>query len=96
MYPTISTHLAIIVSYLGATNTQGSRVKLTLPRFKKSRILPFDYRIGNTTLQAIQELGDNGIKIIAKAEIDKGNTILMVEWENDFESGNVAKYFKIK
>ena len=96
MHKTIETHLAVIVSYFGATNTQGSRVKLTLPRFKKYRAFPFDYESGSTTLQAIKTLGENGINVLSRAELDDHKTILMVEWENDFTNGNVAKFFNIK
>ena len=33
----------IEVKYLGATNTQGSRVKITSLRFKDSVVIPFNY-----------------------------------------------------
>lgn len=34
----------IEVKYIGASNTRGSRVKLTSLRFKDSVILPYDYK----------------------------------------------------
>lgn len=53
------------VKYLGATNTRGSRVKITDTRFQKSVILSVSYKV--TVLEQAKEfLESKGIKLVSR------------------------------
>jgi len=72
--------LAVIVKYIPATDTKGSRVKLTLPRYKKSKFISFDHSL-NTSYQ-IAEAYLNANNISVKAEADLGEEhLLLVSWD---------------
>lgn len=58
----------IKVSYLGATNTRGSRVKLHSDRFEKTKIIPYDYVHAYTLPIAIDYLTKQGFELIGQAE----------------------------
>lgn len=58
----------IKVKYLGATNTKGSRVKLTSEHFDESITFPFDYEKNSTNDMAIDWLQAHGHRVIAQAK----------------------------
>jgi hypothetical protein len=58
----------IRVKYLGATNTLGSRVKITSDRFKQSITIPFDHQYNNCEDMAAAELIRRGFNVIALAD----------------------------
>lgn len=58
----------IKVKYLGATNTMGSRVKLTSERFNQSKTIPFDYTLNNINDMAAKYLKKTGHKIAGQVE----------------------------
>ena len=58
----------IKVTYLGATNNKGSRVKMYSERFLKSKTIPFNHGIGNILEIAKNYLLRNGFEIIGQAE----------------------------
>jgi hypothetical protein len=62
----IARMIAVRVSYIGPGNRTGSKVRMTLPEFGKSRILPYDYHVGNVDCQALAFLLENGIEVVGK------------------------------
>jgi hypothetical protein len=92
---TVKSLRAIVVTYLGATDTQPSRVKLYLPMFKKSQVFQVDYNIVSTDLQAIKILKKNGIKVVARTAVNHQSSILLVNYDDGLLVGKVAKFFKL-
>jgi len=58
----------ITVKYLPATNTRGSRVKLTSTRFEQSVIIGYDHAKNNIEDIAVDYLKQNGHVIAGKAD----------------------------
>ncbi len=63
---------AFEVSYLGATNSMGSRVKIKDYRFKESKTISYDYKFNSTYEIAQDYLSKKGIKLIGIAEAEGG------------------------
>jgi hypothetical protein len=63
----------VLVQYLGATNTRGSRVKLTSTRHGDSITLPLDYAHNTCYEQAAEWLQDHGQRVIGRTEWKHGN-----------------------
>jgi len=57
------------ISYLPATNTKGSRIKIKDTRHEKTVIIPFDYNFDNIKQGAFEYLKSIGIDILASSEI---------------------------
>jgi len=72
----------IEVTYLGATNTKGSRMKLKSLRFGDSILLPNDNRYFRMTEQAENYLKAAGYKIVCYGETDKGYIIATDTFES--------------
>jgi len=66
------------VKYLPATNTMGSRVKLTSPRLNESKTLPYNYSLSSITEMAEDYLIELGQKIVGQGE-GKGHDIIILE-----------------
>lgn len=63
------THFHVFnVKYLGPTNHQGSRVKITTTRFKKSKTISFDHALNNIEDMAAAYLEAHGFKVEGTAE----------------------------
>ena len=59
----------ITVKYFGATNTRGSRLKLTDTRFNnKSKYIPFNYSLNNINDMAAEYLTSIGFIIAGQCE----------------------------
>lgn len=56
------------VKYLGATNTRGSRVKITSDRFKNSTTISYDHALNNIEDMAVSYLQKRGYHIVGIAE----------------------------
>jgi hypothetical protein len=71
----------IEAKYIGASNTRGSRIKLTSLRFPNdSFTFSYNYNFNNTLDMAIDELENIGIKIAGYGyDEKKGNYILATE-----------------
>ena len=67
---------AFKITYLGATNTRGSRVKITSLRFEQSKLLSYNNEDRDSTETAKKYLEANGYPIIGQAE-DKHGMILL-------------------
>lgn len=59
---------ALQVTFLGATNTKGSRVKIKSERFNKSKIISYNYEFNNIYDIAKDYLEKNGFEIIGLSE----------------------------
>jgi len=70
---------AIHITYLGPTNTKGSRVKLTSKRLKQSVTLYRDYSSSHALDQAIDYLTSRGFSLVATTE--DGAIILSTTFE---------------
>jgi hypothetical protein len=70
------TLIAVSVRFLGATNTKGARVKLTLSRFNESKTIPYDYEKNNAEGVAIAFFLGHGIQPFARYCTSKGSTLL--------------------
>lgn len=84
------------ISYHGATNYNGSRIKITEPKRmnhdkKEFVVLPFDYEIGDMTKQGLKYLLSIGMKPVSRcSDVDKV-TILCDNWSEDFINLNGTK-----
>lgn len=58
----------IKTSYLGATNTKGSRVKIYSERFSQSVVIPYNYQFNSAQDIAIHWLQSKGFEIVGKGE----------------------------
>jgi hypothetical protein len=72
----------IEVTYHGATNTQGARVKITSHRFKESKYISFDYALNTIYDMAEVYLKNKGFEIVAMGETQKGFAILSSTFEH--------------
>jgi len=58
----------IKVKYLPATNSRGSRVRMTDTRLKESKVIDFDYTLNTIEEMAEKYLTAKGVPIIGKIE----------------------------
>lgn len=68
----------IVVSYLGATNSRGSRMKLTSLRFNDSITLNYDYSFNSGKDQAIKYLHETGFDPIGAGYDQKKQDSLII------------------
>ena len=84
------------ITYHGATNYNGSRIKITEPKRmnhdkKEFVTLPYDYEIGDTAKQGLKYLLSIGMKPVARCSYFDKITILCDNWYNDFINLNGTK-----
>jgi hypothetical protein len=86
-------YIAATVKYLPVTDSRGSRVKITLPRFKVSKTIPFDHQYNNSEDIAIAFLESHEVSIDGTAEIDNGS-VLLIDWTlaNRFALEQIFKF----
>ena len=85
--------IAIVVKYHESTDNKGSRISLTLPRFKSKRIyIPFSYEYRDSLDNATSALDAAGIKVAAHLDMDS-HYILCCDWS---ERPAIFKTFGIK
>lgn len=77
--PEVPQVLGVVVSYLSATNARGSRVKFTLPRWKKSKIISYDHSCRDTLEIALRWFHAHGIVPMGFMDTGGGYTFA-VEW----------------
>lgn len=56
------------VTFLGATDTKGSRIKIQSERFEESKTISYNYEYNNTFEGAQNYLESKGFDLIGKAE----------------------------
>ena len=83
----------IKVTFVGPTNTRGSRIKIYEPiRYSdekvKSKIFSYDYSIGNVEDQAFKILSENGFNIVGRASDLDNYIFLCNNWGEDFKQVN--------
>lgn len=73
---------AFLVTYVGPSNSRGSRVKIQDLRFRESVTIPYSYSYNRITDMAEEYLKGLGIKVVGQAEFaDKGDLL----FSNNFE-----------
>lgn len=72
---------AIEVKFLGPTNANGSRVRLTSARFEQSKTIPYDHRLSSITDMAQVWLSENGFNVLYQAESKDGYLLLTDTFE---------------
>ena len=72
--------IALLVNYIPATNTKGSRVSLHSPRFNKRKYIPYDHAYNSSRDIAISYLERNGIFPVAEAE-GKNEHIFLISFD---------------
>lgn len=75
-------YIAATVKYIPASNSRGSRVKITLPRFNVSKTTPFDHQYNNSEDIAVAYLQANGIVINGSAELGD-QSVLLIDWTTE-------------
>lgn len=72
----------ILVTFLGPTNSRGSRIKLTSQRFENrdSVTIDFDHRYSNTFNQAADWLSNHGYTTLASGESSNGYIFAVMEF----------------
>lgn len=74
-------HRTFLVKYLGPTNAQGSRIKITDCNFDSSITLSYDYEFNHMTDQAIYYLLEKGFDVEGVASANKErNTLICCKW----------------
>ena len=68
------------VKYVGATNSNNSRVNIKDLRFNKSKTINYNYELSNIHDMAQQYLESKGIELVGKAESKNGYLM----WTSDF------------
>lgn len=69
----------ILVSYVGASNTKGSRISLKSFRFNDSIILDLDHRFNSIADQVEEFFEKKGIKILGKAEWKNNDYVFFID-----------------
>ena len=77
----------IVVSYMGATNTRGSKMKLTSLRFGDSVLLSYDYSFNQGKDQAIKYFDPIG----AGYDEKKGDSIIICKSFNSLKETKKLK-----
>jgi len=73
------------VSYLGPTNTSGSRIKINDYRFGESKTIPYVYGSRDAAEGAVAYLNTIGIKIFAKFETTKIDGLLTKDFSKSIK-----------
>lgn len=60
---------AFTIKYLGATNTKGSRIKITSERFEQSITISYNHEFNSAIDCALAYLLNKGFNIVGQAEI---------------------------
>jgi len=68
--------IAISVRFLGATNTKGARVKLTVSRFNTSKTISFDYEHNSAEDTAVSFFKSHGVTPFARCCTASGSMLL--------------------
>lgn len=63
----------IQVTYMPATNTLPTRIKLSSARFEQSIIIPYGYNDSHMTETAERYLQEKGFEIVGLCELGKGD-----------------------
>lgn len=78
---TLPNYHILEVSFIGATDHAGSRVRIKSQRFHKSVTLDYDHRFNNTAEIAQNWLTKKGFNLIGKAENNNGYFLISDTFE---------------
>jgi hypothetical protein len=70
--------LAVICKYIGPSNVKGSRVKMTLPIWKKSKVISYNHELDNISDMAAAWLAENGVEVEAECSLGASEDMLVV------------------
>ena len=76
--------MAVLVSYVGPTNTKGARIKLTLPLWEKRVWLSYNYEERDSEAGALRWYAEANLRPIARA--CKGLRVILLFSFDDAES----------
>ncbi len=79
---TLQNFHVITVSFIGATDYKGSRVKIHSYRFKKTVIIDYDHKFNNTFEIAQNYLEAKGFELVGKAETKDGYTLISTTFDS--------------
>lgn len=79
---------AFEVKYLGPTNNNGSRIKITDTRNKISIIISYDYEANNATETALKYLNSIGFRIVTKVCLERTDLLLTDDFTTAFGKVN--------
>ena len=71
--------IAIEVKFLGATNSRGSRICLRLPRWKRSKLIPYRHECRDTEEGARSFLNEHGVTPDTLLDMDS-HYVLACDW----------------
>ncbi len=71
----------ITVSYIGATNYKGSRVRIKSDRFEQTKIVSYDHSLRDTCEIAQAYLEAKGFELIGKGEAKDGYFLISTTFE---------------
>jgi len=72
--------IAVVVKYMCATTTKGTRIRIKLPRFNKTIRIPYNYDFDNVRDQAAKHLEENGVPIAGYCS-NQDEDILLVDFK---------------
>lgn len=70
---------ALTVKYFSPTIAQGSRIKITSPRFGQSVFIPFDHALNSPIDMATPFLIAKGFNIVGSADMGKGVDVILTD-----------------
>lgn len=79
---------AFEVKYLGHTNHNGSRIRITDTRHNRSIIIPYDYESNSATETALKYLNKRGFRIVKKVCLERTDLLLSKDFMTTFEGVN--------
>ena len=59
--------IAVLVNYVGATNTKGARIKLSLPLWEKRAWLSYNYEERDAEAGALRHFAESNLYSVARA-----------------------------
>lgn len=74
--------LLVTVKYIGPTDYRGARIKITLPRFGESKVIPYDHDGRDAEEGAVRYLASKGIVPMARACGPDGSAMLLFDFEH--------------
>jgi hypothetical protein len=75
--------IAITAKYLGATDTRGSRISLSVPEFNARRFINYSFDFRDTEANALVWLAERNITPDGSAPLERGTCVFTVprsEW----------------
>lgn len=78
---TLNNFHIITVSFIGATNSRGSRVKIRSDRFEQTKVIDYDHSLNNTGEIAQAWLEAKGFELVGKGEAKDGYYLISTTFQ---------------